>query len=121
MLTDWTLTSSTPWALQAAGGAMVVGDLATITYARTHTYTRTVHQRDENGVLVLDENENPVEVDETKDEPETQTTKHQRASFGGNAQTNTKWHANIKREIAADLADLNKAASTGVDITNAVK
>ncbi|MBC8280234.1 MAG: hypothetical protein H8E48_05560 [Chloroflexi bacterium] len=121
MLTDWTLTSSAPWALQAEGGAMVIGDTANITYVRDHTYTRTVHQLDEAGELVLDENGDPVEIFETKDEAETRTTKHQRASFGGNAQTNTKWHANIKREIAADLADMNKSQNTGVDITNAVK
>ncbi len=121
MLTDWTLASSTPWALQAEGGAMAVDDLANITYARTHTYTRTVHQRDEDGELVLDESGNPVEVDETKDEAETRTTRHQRTSFDGKAQTDSKWHANMKREIAADLADLNRAENTGVDITSKVK
>jgi len=118
MLTDWTLTNSTPWALQADGGAIVLGNVATIIYARTHTYTRTVHQRDDNGDLVLDGNGDPVEVAETKDEAETHTTKHQRTSFGGTTQTNTKWYANIKREITADLTDLNKAENTGVDITS---
>ena len=121
MLTDWTLTSSAPWALQAEGGAMVVGDLANITYARTHTYTRTVHQRDAAGELVLDGNEIPVEVAETREEAETRTTRHQRTSFDGKAQTDSKWHANMKREIAADLADLNRAENTGVDITSKVK
>lgn len=121
MLTDWTLTSSTPWALQAEGGAIAVGDRANITYARTHTYTRTVHQRDEDGALVLDGNGNPIEVAETKDEAEARTTRHERTSFDGAAQTDSKWHANMKREIAADLADLNRAEVAGVDITSKVK
>ena len=121
MLTDWTLTSSTPWALQPVGGAMAVGDVATIIYTRTHNYTRTVHQRDEDGKLILGGDENPIEVDETSEEAETRTTRHQRAVFDGKAQTNSKWHANMKREITADLANLNKAETTGVDITNLVK
>ena len=120
-MNNWILTSSTPWALQAVGGAVVVGDLATITYVRAHTYTKTVQQMGEDGAVVLDENQDPVEITETKEEPEIRVTKHQRASFGGNAQTNTKWHANIKREIAADLVDLNKSENVGVDITSAVK
>ena len=121
MLTDWTLTSSTPWALQAEGGAIVVGDIANLTYARTHTYNRTVHQKDEDGKLVLDGNGNPVEVTETKDEAETRTSRHERTSFDGEAQTDSKWHANMKREIAADLADLNRTEDAGVDITSEVK
>ena len=64
MLNNWILTSSTPWALQAVGGAVVVGDLATITYVRAHTYTKTVQQMGEDGAVVLDENQDPVELAE---------------------------------------------------------
>ena len=121
MLTDWAESGITPWALQAEGGVMDTGDTAKITYTRTKTYTRTVHQRDDAGELVLDENGNPIEVDETKEEAETRTTRHQRTSFDGEVQTDSKWHANMKREIAADLADLNRAENAGVDITSEVK
>ena len=58
--------------------------------------------------------------EDEKDVVETRTVKHQRTSFGGKQQTVAQWHANIKREIAADLSDLNKAEPTEMDITSKV-
>ena len=120
MATDWTLTGSTTWALQTERGAIAIGDCATLTFSRTHTYTRTVEQRDEEGNVVLDVAGEAVEVDETREEVETGTAKHFRSSFGGVPQTDFEWEANIKREIEADLSGFNKVESAAVDITGKV-
>ncbi len=54
-----------------------------------------------------------------KDVVETRTVKHDQSSD----QNDTQWHANIKREIVADLSDLNKDDSlpAETDITSLVK
>ena len=109
---------------------MAVGDTAKITYTRTKSYIRTVHERDED------------EVDETKDEVETRVVKHQRSSFpdweldaagelvrdaegdpintGDKPQTDREWHANMRREIGADLSELNRVDEAKVDITQRI-
>lgn len=48
---------------------------------------------------------------------DTQLVKHYKSS----SQTNPRWYANIRREIAADLSDLNKTEPAEVDITSQVE
>ena len=83
------------WALKSAEQR---GDKAKITYSRTVTV-----------------NEEEIE--------ETYTVRHERASFSGVQQTLPQWKANMRREITADLSDLNKEDSepTPVDITGDVR
>ncbi|MDP6549206.1 MAG: hypothetical protein QF659_03940 [Dehalococcoidia bacterium] len=50
----------------------------------------------------------------------TKTVEHHRAAFDGLAQTDAQWRANIKREIVADLNELNTVAPAAVDITELV-
>lgn len=120
MVTDWELTGTSPWVLQTEGGAVIVGDTATIIYVRNHSYTRVVHTTGLDGKYLVGPDGNRFEAEETKEEPETQQVKHQRTSFGGEPQTDPEWHANIGREIAADLSDLNKESENKVDITATV-
>ena len=52
----------------------------------------------------------------------TTTVRHYRTSFPDAtgkqvAQTDTQWHANIQREIAADLSDMNRVEAEEQDIT----
>lgn len=54
-----------------------------------------------------------------QDLEETATIWHERTSFGGSLQTVANWKANIKREVAVELASLNAAKQLPprVDIT----
>ena len=45
---------------------------------------------------------------------------HVKVNVSENAQANSEWHANIKREIVADLADLNRPENAAVDVTSVV-
>jgi hypothetical protein len=51
----------------------------------------------------------------------TKAVKHHRAVIDGVAQTDAQWHANIRREIAADLNELNNLAPAAVDITELLR
>jgi len=83
------------WSLKSAEQ---MGDKAKITYSRT------------------------VTVDDEEVE-EVYTVRHERASFSGVEQTVDEWKANIRREISADLSDMNKEESepAPLDITSDVK
>lgn len=113
---DWEETACTPWGTK---GVTAQGDMATITRARTHTWERVVGKWEPTGDM--GEDNKPimeiVEYPETELREETSMVKHYRTEFDGNLQTVTAWHKNIKREIVADLGDLNRVEATEQDIT----
>lgn len=57
------------------------------------------------------------------DAVERRVLKHYRSSFGGTVQTLAQWRANIKREVAARLRELNDAedGEPETDILSAVR
>lgn len=109
---DWKETSCTSWDTKHV--MVQDGKVAVITRARTHTWDRVLGVKNEAGEI--------VEVPETEDREEPLVVRHYRTSFPDDEgkqvpQTDEEWHANIKREIAADLGDLNKVEPEEQNIT----